>query len=96
MTDSPLAGRGIAITRPVDQAAALTEGILQAGGTPISFPLLAIAPLPDYAAFDRAIATLPSCDWIIFISTNAVQQAMPRIAAQFPRASADAKLRFAA
>jgi uroporphyrinogen-III synthase len=39
---------------------------------------------------------LPSCDWIIFISTNAVQQAMPRIAAQFPRASADAKLRFAA
>jgi uroporphyrinogen-III synthase len=84
MTDAPLAGRGIAITRPVDQAAALTEGISHAGGTPISFPLLTIAPLQDFAAFDRAIEMLPSCNWIIFISTNAVQQAMPRIAMKFP------------
>lgn len=94
MPDLPLAGRGIAITRPVDQAADLTKGILQAGGNPISFPLLAIAPLENYATFDHVIETLPTCDWIVFISSNAVQQGMPRIAARFPQLPAG--LRFAA
>lgn len=94
MPDQPLAGRGIAITRPVDQAADLNKGIVQAGGNPISFPLLAISPLEDYEAFDRVIETLPTCDWIVFISSNAVQQGMPRITARFPRLPPD--LRFAA
>lgn len=94
MPDLPLAGRGIAITRPVDQAADLTKGILQAGGNPISFPLLAIAPLENHATFDRVIETLPTCDWIVFISSNAVQQGMPRIAARFPQLPSG--LRFAA
>lgn len=94
MPDLPLAGRGIAITRPVDQAADLTKGILQAGGNPISFPLLAIAPLENYATFDHVIETLLTCDWIVFISSNAVQQGMPRIAARFPQQPSD--LRFAA
>lgn len=94
MPDLPLAGRGIAITRPVDQAADLTKGILQAGGNPISFPLLAIAPLENHATFDSVIETLPTCDWIVFISSNAVQQGMPRIAARFPQLPSG--LRFAA
>lgn len=94
MPDLPLAGRGIAITRPVDQADALAERISEAGGTAIPFPLLAIAPLEDHAAFDRVIEGLPGDDWIIFISTNAVQQGMPRIAARHP--VLPPRLRFAA
>jgi uroporphyrinogen-III synthase len=85
MSELPLAGRGIAITRPVDQAHALNEGILRVGGMPIAFPLLAIAPLETYDAFDAVIETLPQCGWIVFISSNAVQQGMPRILARFPR-----------
>lgn len=94
MPDLPLAGCGIAITRPIEQADVLSEGILCAGGTPISFPLLAIAPLDDYTTFDVTIATLPSAQWIIFISSNAVQQGMPRIRARFPELPAG--LRFVA
>lgn len=94
MPDLPLAGRGIAITRPLEQADALNEGITRAGGTPIAFPLLAIAPLEAYEAFNEVIATLPECNWIIFISSNAVQQGMPRITARFPQLPPH--LRFAA
>ena len=94
MPDLPLTGRGIAITRPVEQADALNEGILRAGGTPIAFPLLAIAPLETYAAFADEIEALPKCNWIVFISSNAVQQGMPRIAARFPQLPPN--LRFAA
>lgn len=79
----PLAGCGIAITRPQQQALVLAQLIRQQGGTPILFPLLAISPLDDYTACDTAIAGLGDCDWAIFISSNAVEYAMPRIRRQF-------------
>ncbi|HQR60355.1 MAG TPA: uroporphyrinogen-III synthase [Methylophilaceae bacterium] len=79
MPEHALAGHGIAITRPVDQARQLTELIAGQGGQPILFPLLAIAPLDDYSAFDQIIARLDLFDWAIFISSNAVQQGMPRV-----------------
>lgn len=94
MPDQPLAGLGIAITRPVDQAEVLTQGIAGKGGNPIVFPLLAISGLEDYTAFDSLIDTLPRCEWIMFISSNAVQQGMPRILARFPQLPPT--LRFAA
>jgi uroporphyrinogen-III synthase len=84
MPDQALAGRGIAITRPADQAKALSDLIVGSGGKPIPFPLLDISPLDDYTVFDRVLAGLPECDWAIFISTNAVQQGMPRVAARYP------------
>lgn len=74
----------IAITRPVDQAQKLSNAIKQAGGTPWLFPLIAIAPLDDYMQFEQQIAHLHECDWLIFISSNAVQNAMPRIVARYP------------
>ncbi|WP_369384943.1 uroporphyrinogen-III synthase [Methylobacillus glycogenes] len=43
-----LHGRHIAITRPENQAKRLSELILAAGGTPVSFPLIAISALEDY------------------------------------------------
>ncbi len=85
MSERPLAGCGIAITRPLEQAHALAELIRQQGGTPTLFPLLAIVPLADYTACDAAIAGLADCDWALFISGNAVEQAMPRIRRQFPQ-----------
>jgi len=84
----PLAGCGIAITRPLDQAQILAAMVKDAGGEPILFPLLEIAPLQDYAAFDAVVERLDSFDWAIFISSNAVQHGMARLLAkrQFPAA----------
>jgi uroporphyrinogen-III synthase len=79
MTIKNLNGIGIAITRPVDQAQALCEAITHDGGRAILFPLLAIVPLPDYRVFEQKLAELETTDWAIFISSNAVNNAMPRV-----------------
>lgn len=92
MTDSSLKGLCIAITRPVDQAKKLTALIEQAGGTAISFPLIEITRLSDYSHFETAINKIDEYDWAIFISSNAVQNAMPRLI----KLGVPAKLKFAA
>jgi uroporphyrinogen-III synthase len=84
MPDKALAGCGIAITRPVDQAQPLAELISLSGGKPIYFPLLAISPLEDYSTFDQVLTGLADSDWAIFISSNAVEQSMPRIMERYP------------
>ena len=73
----PLAGCTIAVTRPPEQATKLTAAIEAAGGVVISFPLLDIQALPDLSGFHRAIMPLTQFDWVIFISSNAVQHGMP-------------------
>jgi uroporphyrinogen-III synthase len=73
---------GVAITRPLDQAQILTQLIQQAGGSVISFPLLAISALSDYSQFDSVIADIQQYDWLIFISSNAVENSMPRLLKQ--------------
>jgi len=94
MPDTPLSGSVIAITRPIEQSHTLAELISAQGGTPLLFPLLAIAPLPDYSVFDAHIDQFVDADWAIFISSNAVQQAMPRVLHRFP--TLPSRLRFAA
>lgn len=100
MTDLPdtsgaaLAARHVVITRPAAQAVPLQQLLTAAGATPVSFPLIAIEALADYADFDARVAGLARCDWVFFISTNAVQYGMPRILAQL--GALPARLRFAA
>lgn len=80
MTAEPsLKNLHIVVTRPADQAASLSEAIRHHGGFVADFPLIAIQPLDDYRAFDQAITELEHADWAIFISTNAVDNAMPRV-----------------
>ena len=94
--NKPLQNLGIAITRPVDQAKKLAALITEAGGTPILFPLIEIIPLSDYSQFDAVIANIADYDWAIFISSNAVQNGMPRLIKQTAKISFPNKLRFAA
>ena len=82
MIAKPLNGIGIAITRPVDQAKKLATLITEAGGTPILFPLIEIIPLNDYSQFENVISNIANYDWAIFISSNAVQNGMPRLLKQ--------------
>lgn len=92
MNASPLHGRHIVITRPVGQAGKLTGLIKAAGGEAVLFPLIEIAPLADYQAFEQNIQGLARFDWAIFISSNAVQNGMPYVS----RLSLPSTLKFAA
>jgi uroporphyrinogen-III synthase len=78
----PLANIGIAITRPVDQAKNLSQLIEAAGGHVIPFPLIEIVPLVDYTQFNQVISNIQQYDWAIFISSNAVENGMPRLIKQ--------------
>lgn len=74
-----LQGLHIAVTRPVEQAQSLCASIQHYGGTTILFPLIAVSALPDYRAFDQKISQLETTDWAIFISSNAVDFALPHV-----------------
>lgn len=75
----PLANIGVAITRPKEQAKKLSQLIQEAGGNVISFPLIEITPLSDLTKFYAEISEIASFDWVIFISSNAVQNGMPHL-----------------
>ena len=79
-----LQGKTIVVTRPVEQAKKLVALLENAGAIPVLFPLIEITALQDYTAFDALLTQLPTIDLAIFISTNAVQNAMPRLVKQYP------------
>lgn len=83
---------GIVITRPAEQAKKLSSLVTAEGGKPILFPLIDIVPLTDYQAFDDTIDALANYDWAIFISSNAVQNGMPRVLRKFPQLPSGLKL----
>lgn len=79
MNKTALCGRHVVITRPLGQAEQLQSMIAEEGGEALLYPLIAISALPDYRVFDAVIADLTQYDWVIFISSNAVQYGMPRV-----------------
>jgi uroporphyrinogen-III synthase len=77
-----LAGRGIVVTRPVEQAGTLAELIREAGGHAIVFPVIEISDVADLLPLAALLARLAEFDIAIFISPNAVSKAMNLIAAR--------------
>lgn len=75
MTESPLAGVGVLVTRPEHQAAELVAAIERRGGAAICFPTLQIVARDanDVAA---AAAGLAAADIVVFVSSNAVKFGM--------------------
>lgn len=76
----PLAGRGVVVTRPREQAAGLARRIEQAGGVAFVFPAIEIESLPELEPVLRLIDRLEEFDLAIFISPNAVHKAMSLVA----------------
>ncbi len=72
----PLAGLGVLVTRPQGQGENLSELIEAAGGRAIRFPLLEIVPVPLDAEGPRTLADLAGCDWLVFVSSNAVRHGL--------------------
>lgn len=73
-----LAGRTVLVTRPLPQAAALTQTIRAAGGSSIEFPALVIEAVP-LEALRASLERLTTADIVVFISPNAAQTGLAAI-----------------
>ena len=82
-----LHGRGIVITRPLEQGRALAALIEREGGRAIAFPVIDILDVVDASKLNALIDRLDAFDAAIFISPNAVTKAMQAITARrtFPK-----------
>ncbi|MGI9272483.1 MAG: uroporphyrinogen-III synthase [Woeseiaceae bacterium] len=75
MTELPLAGIGVLVTRPEHQADGLAGAIERNGGTAIRFPTLQIVAR-DPAETAAAASELKKPDIAVFVSSNAVQHGL--------------------
>ncbi len=76
MTEQPLCGVTVMVTRPAGQAVELARAIEAEGGNAILFPVIDIVPLhPDAVA--AAADRLQPPDIVLFVSRNAVQFGLP-------------------
>lgn len=84
MQDAPLQGCAIVVTRPEAQAEGLGARIRAAGGVPVPFPLLTIAPLEATAGLDEIVAALAGQHMAFFVSPNAVRYGLALVRARRP------------
>lgn len=67
------------MTRPGEQIAALADPLRALGAEPVPYPTIELAPPPDWAPFDDALAGPPP-DWLVFTSPSAVRFSAARAA----------------
>ena len=75
----PLFGQRIVVTRPREQAAALSDRLRALGAEVIALPTIEIRPPDDWGPLDEAIAELDTYDWLIFTSANGVRHFVDRL-----------------
>jgi uroporphyrinogen-III synthase len=73
-----LEGRTMLVTRPLAQAVSLVRAIEAAGGKASVLPTLDILPVADSATLDAALASLSQYNLVVFVSANAVREAIAR------------------
>jgi uroporphyrinogen-III synthase len=74
-----LAGRGVVITRPRDQAQQLIALVKSAGGRPIAFPALEIVDALDSRGLRALVVRLEGFDLAIFVSPTAASRGLSLI-----------------
>ncbi len=79
LDNRPLWGQTIIVTRAREQASSLVAGLQERGAQVLQCPTIRIAELADYSPLDNAIAELSSFDWVVFTSTNGVEQFWRRL-----------------
>ncbi|HYP04607.1 MAG TPA: uroporphyrinogen-III C-methyltransferase, partial [Bryobacteraceae bacterium] len=75
----PLFGERIVVTRAKAQAGELSRRLHEFGAETIELPVIELAPLASYEKLDAAIDQLPTYDWLIFTSVNAVEFFLQRL-----------------
>lgn len=73
----------IIITRPAHQAEPLAQLIRQLGANPLIFPTLEIRPLADQHQVLAALHHIDQYELVIFVSANAVEQALALLQPHF-------------
>jgi uroporphyrinogen-III synthase len=96
MAQGALAGRGVVVTRPREQAGPIAERIEAEGGRPIVFPAIEIQDLADLGAFFALVDRLEEFDLAVFISPSAVAKALNLVRARRGARPWPASLRVAA
>jgi uroporphyrinogen III methyltransferase/synthase len=72
-------GKRIAVTRSRDQASDLVKALSDLGAECLEFPTIQVVAPDDYGPLDRAIAELPTFDWVVFTSANGVSWFFERL-----------------
>ena len=71
-----LNGARVLVTRPVHQAENLCRLIEAQGGVAVCLPTLAVVECDDLSAVRKNLTYLDAFDWLIFVSSNAVNFAL--------------------
>jgi uroporphyrinogen-III synthase len=71
-----LKGARVLVTRPAHQADNLTRLIEQHGGIAVCLPTVAIVECDNLVAIQKILADLDDFQWLIFVSSNAVNFAL--------------------
>ena len=88
-----LSGRHVVVTRPAGQAAHFATALAGQWAIPVLYPVLEIRELEDVAPLLDVAIRLDGFDLAVFVSPNAIEQALARI---LPRRSWPPCLRVAA
>lgn len=83
MTATDLQGLHILVTRPREQAESLSTLIKMRGGIAVRLPALKIEANNDAVAIARC-ANAADYDWLVFISRNAAEYALPHLPKHLP------------
>jgi len=80
MTDLPLQGLRIVVTRSKKQSAGLSSKFKDLGAEVYEFPVISITAPDSWAPLDEAIEKIKRYDWVLFASANAVDAFVARSA----------------
>ncbi len=79
MTERPLAGRSVLVTRARHQAGQLSGKLRALGAEVFEIPAIEIVPPESYDALDAAMGNLSQYQWLIVTSANAVEAIAERM-----------------
>lgn len=80
LSQRPLFGKRILVTRARSQASKLTAKLENLGAEVMETPSIALAaPADNYAALDKAISHVADYHWLIFTSANGVERFFARL-----------------
>jgi len=74
-----LQGKSILITRASAQSGELARLLSESGALVLEWLGIELEPVQDFTAIDDAISSLPSYQWLLFTSANAVDYFMRRV-----------------
>ena len=75
----PLFGKRVLVTRSRTQSADLVDRLERAGAEAVEAPTIEIQPVEDFCEVDAELARLTEYDWVVFTSTNSVEQLFGRL-----------------